>query len=392
MRLPRPVANGLLVVASAAAALFGIELYFRIFDPQPMSALERSPRLGWLHTPGVEFVYTRDEFSVPVSYSSAGLRDREYSVAKPAGVVRVAVLGDSFVEALQVPADSMLTQQLVRCLGGAGRCEVMNFGVSGYGSCQQLALLEERVLRFDPDVVVSVYYHNDLDDNVRFGVCHFDSMRGLRVDEAAALPWKERAASGAKSILRQHSHLFVFLSSRRLGRHGASPTTLVLPPTQTPAAGRSAACPGEHPTLESQLTLTQWTDAAEQAFAAHVAIVTRMQERCRAAGVAFLVALAPTATHLEPERLREAMQARGCSWTGHDLELPHARMRAGLGAAGVPLVDLLPAFRLAGAAHRLFYRVDGHWNPAGHRCAARALCEALVERGILATTEPTGGS
>jgi hypothetical protein len=165
-----------------------------------------------------------------------------------------------------------------------------------------------------------------------------------------------------------------------------------LPPTQAPEAGRSPVCPGAHPSLESQLTLTAWTPAARRAFDAHIAIVARMQERCRAAGAAFVVALSPTATHLEPERLDEPMRQRGCVWAGHDLELPHARLGGALGAAGIEVVDLLPAFRQAAIRESLYFRVDGHWNAAGHRCVARALCAALVERGILAASKPTGES
>src|SRR5262245_12625129 len=96
-------ANAMLLCASVLVTLFVLEAGVRIFQPQPLASISRSPRLGWMHKPNSEFVYERSEFRVPVRFSSAGLRDREYPFAKPPGTLRIAWLGDSFVEALQVP-------------------------------------------------------------------------------------------------------------------------------------------------------------------------------------------------------------------------------------------------------------------------------------------------
>ena len=84
-----------------------------------------------------------------VRTSSAGLRDREHTVDKPPGTVRVAVLGDSFAEAFQVAADQtfwvVLERELGRCPAYAGRAvEEINFGVGGYGTAQELLILRDQ--------------------------------------------------------------------------------------------------------------------------------------------------------------------------------------------------------------------------------------------------------
>jgi hypothetical protein len=88
-----------------------------------------------------------------------GLRGPHVPVAKPPGTWRVAVLGDSVVQAIHVPYDQTFTAVLERELRGTcparrGRpVEVWNFGVSGYGTAQQLLTLREQVLRHEPDLL-----------------------------------------------------------------------------------------------------------------------------------------------------------------------------------------------------------------------------------------------
>lgn len=93
--------------------------------------------------------------------NSWGMRDREYTLAKPAGTFRIAVLGPSHVMGSNVsdgePFDSVLEERLnqeAALVASGRRYEVLNFAVSAISVPQQLALLEDRVLAFQPDVVI----------------------------------------------------------------------------------------------------------------------------------------------------------------------------------------------------------------------------------------------
>ncbi len=133
---------------------------------------EPDPVVGWSGRPGAEGIYL-DEGIAAIRISSAGVRDRERIVVKPGDVWRVAVLGDSYTEALQVAEDKRFTSVTERLLagcdaGGGRRVEVLNFGVSGFGTAQEFLLLKNRVLRYAPDVVVLAFLPgNDITDNVR---------------------------------------------------------------------------------------------------------------------------------------------------------------------------------------------------------------------------------
>lgn len=104
--------------------------------------------------PGAKIVF-EDQ---PLSVNHQGMRDRDYPLAKPAGTYRIALLGPSHVMGSGV-ADGetfadFLEERLNRGdLGDNRHYEVLNFGVAGYSLLQQLALLEERAVTFQPDAV-----------------------------------------------------------------------------------------------------------------------------------------------------------------------------------------------------------------------------------------------
>ena len=96
--------------------------------------------------------------------NSWGFCDDEFLVAKPVNTVRIAVLGDSITTALNVSREERFTERIEICLnhkGHAKKFEVMNFGVGGYDTLQEVATLQTKVLPFQPDVVLIAYCLND---------------------------------------------------------------------------------------------------------------------------------------------------------------------------------------------------------------------------------------
>ncbi len=90
--------------------------------------------------------------------NSDGLRDGEHAVPKPPKVLRIAVLGDSFAEALQVAAEhafwAVLERELGRCPALRARpVETVNFGVSSYATAQALITLRRKVWRYPQSVI-----------------------------------------------------------------------------------------------------------------------------------------------------------------------------------------------------------------------------------------------
>lgn len=113
------------------------------------------PNLGFVHTPNSSAFL----MGVDVRINSQGLRDREYSLAKPAGVYRVLMLGDSTTLGWGVKAEETAAKVLERRLGP--RFEVINAGTGNYGTVQEVTYYKTRGRLFHPDLVVLQYFIND---------------------------------------------------------------------------------------------------------------------------------------------------------------------------------------------------------------------------------------
>ena len=95
--------------------------------------------------------------------NNLGFRDRDRTSMPAAGTRRVIVLGDSVVAGHGVSShDKTLTARAEAHLGGG--FEVLNFGIGGYCTRGEVALLEERGLELGAHTVVLVYVENDTDD------------------------------------------------------------------------------------------------------------------------------------------------------------------------------------------------------------------------------------
>lgn len=143
-----------------------------VMDPEPIYNL-RDPYRGWGGNPNTVAYWTGEGEHGEIRMNSAGFRDRERTVEKPENGFRVALLGDSFVEALYLRAENTyaahVEKALQQCPAFQDReVEVLNFGVQGYSTAQELMTLRHHVWQYSPDLVVLNFYAgNDLRNNYR---------------------------------------------------------------------------------------------------------------------------------------------------------------------------------------------------------------------------------
>jgi hypothetical protein len=108
--------------------------------------------LGWMYRPGFR--------SATDHLNASGLRSlREYAPSAPAGRIRVAAFGDSFVYGNEVPDDSAWTAQVE---GMDSAVEVLNYGVGGYGLDQAFLRYLREGGKYHPQLVVIGFVPDDL--------------------------------------------------------------------------------------------------------------------------------------------------------------------------------------------------------------------------------------
>ena len=157
------------IALSAASFLFtllALEIGLRLYGYNPLGdwhdgeyILRASayPDLKYELTPGA----TGDFSDTNIKINSQGFRGPEPSNSPPR--LRVIVLGDSIAFGNSLRVEDNFSSQLQQRLDSDKReVEILNFGVGGYDTLQEVSLLEIRGLRYHPNLVVVAYCLNDI--------------------------------------------------------------------------------------------------------------------------------------------------------------------------------------------------------------------------------------
>ena len=325
------------------------------------------PALGWAPIPGAEGWHTR-EGRAHVRITEHGFRGVDVPPGPHRGVLRVAILGDSYTEAKQVALEEAWFTHAERALDGcAGPAEVLSFGVSGYGTAQELLLLRERVWAWQPDVVLVAFLTgNDVSDNhpalriIGDPAPTFRLERGALVldDSFRESAWyRERAERGFWRSLQRRSRLL-----RLVGGVGRTPRA------------RSRGELG----LSDEIYAPPATVAWEEAWTWTEAILARMHAEVAERGARFAVVTLSNAVQVDPDPARRAAHARALGVDG--LDYPDARIAALGQRDGFPVLTLVPPLRAhaerTGEHLHGFENTtlgSGHWNARGHRVAGEVV-------------------
>lgn len=353
----------LLLLASAAFTLGVIEVAARVLAPQPLPSDADPPLLrGQLTRPGAHRVKT-PEFDVEVQVNDAGFVDRPWGPRRPV-VPRVVVIGDSFVQAAQVPMDQGFGRALARQLSRArgGEVEVLSLGVPGAGTATAFELLDAYALDLAPDaVLLGFLVSNDVLNNHPL------------LEQKTDKPFY--ALTGGGALVRTAPEAAVAPGPGWLWRGSHAWRWAVRAAVEKAVAEQKVALGGGVPVdlrVHDPAPSATW----EEAWAVTDALIDAMAARCAEAGVTFGVALFPDslqATRAGADRARAAWPDAA----GWDFSV--AQARAGAIAAGHgPVVDLLPAIAAADRGDPqppLYFAQDGHWTARGHAAAAEAAAD-----------------
>ncbi len=152
---------------------FLIEIFLRIFKIEYPIFQKHDTIRGFSLLPNSYGTWRREGEGI-VKINSDGLRDFNHEVKKSKNTIRLAVLGDSFAEARAVNINDTfwfkLKKNLKECndFHNNKNIEVINFGVSEYGTTQQYLTLKHEVWKYDPDIIILAFFSgNDIADNLK---------------------------------------------------------------------------------------------------------------------------------------------------------------------------------------------------------------------------------
>jgi hypothetical protein len=382
-----------LTVSTAVALLVG-ELALRVAGVSHPNFYQPDAVRGWGLIPGVEGRW-RNEGDAEVAVNADGFRGPARARGAHPGVLRVAVLGDSCAEAIQVAYEqtfvARLETELSSCPTLAGRrIEALDFGVAGYGTAQELLTLRAQAAAFAPDVVLLAFYSgNDVRNNSR--VLDADPARPyfrldgdrLALDDAfrGTSSFRLRSSLPARLLYGVFNHV-------RLLQLGKNAETAVRTAIGTARARRNEGSGalqelGLDNAVYSPPADANWTDAwriTELLFA-------DLDRESRAFGARLGILSLTTPIQVDPDPAARA--AFAAKLGVKDLFYPDDRVEAWGRAHGVPVLALARPLQADVDAHpRSLHGFpntrpnEGHWNAEGHAAAADRIapwvCSALA--------------
>lgn len=164
------LALGLVLALGAAEALVRARVGSPLPERLPLSIVRANPRRGWEMVPSLEH-YT---YQHRVRVNALGLRGPEVPETKPPEETRVLCLGDSLTYGQGVADPDTVPARLeAACAALAPErvWRVVNGGLRGYDTAQELALLDELGARIAPDVVLLLWFWNDLEPTDAEALC-----------------------------------------------------------------------------------------------------------------------------------------------------------------------------------------------------------------------------
>jgi len=322
-----------------AVLLFGFivvcEIFLRVMDvPNP---LDYDPFYRKSRIPGLTYELKpnfrgKGRYGSPVVTNSIGLRGaREFSERAPAGVIRVAVGGDSFAFGHGVPEEQGFVSKLQYLLDSASSStewEVMNLGVSGYTGEKILIALVEKTAAYSPQVLV-------------YAVSQFDFLSGrdrMVVTEDGYISTSNAKFSGSMGLqtFLRRLRISYYIKAALLRMHAAGRTGDVV------AKGVGDA---------------RWVDSVRPRAEG---LVSKFAEVCRSRGIRCIVAwVSLTDPALDPLRLG-------------------AVVRGATEAEGLDFVSLEGLLATRELDDLVLSEFDMHPNPLAHGKIAEALCHVLA--------------
>jgi len=258
--------------------------------------------------------------------NALGFRDREHAIAKPPGVFRILVLGDSVTNGYGVEVEEMYTRRLESLLAerDGERYEVVNFGLPQYSTVQEVTLFRERGAQMRPDLVIVGYVLNDPTRSGRIN----DFFEHDRAPSLAA-EWLTRQV---KEVLRLRE-----------------PVELLDDCEPFDYYSRLNCDAGKWATVSASFR--------------------ELGSLSRADGFPVLVVIFPLVD--------------GACFDDYRWGSFHRRVAEEAAANGFACLDLLPVFAQRSPSELWIKRSDDlHPNPLGHRIAATAIYRALVDLGV----------
>ena len=386
-----------LAATGALLPLLILEVALRVFGPflpgtyDTGAYLVRHPIYGHYHPPHLSAWTRRDEFVVHIQTNGEGQRGPSVPTTKAPGVFRILVLGDSFVEAIQVAEHERFLARLDGALNPPGeprRFELIDGGCSGWGTAQEYLYLRHAGPRYQPDLVLLAFFvGNDVQNNSldlelegRADLAlkpYYRLGSGGRLELLEPRPPAPTLAERTAWLLRDRSAVYNMVESGVMWKLALNDLW---------AAWREVDALRDLADRSGEVFETRLSDRWRNAWAITHGLIEMTRAEATGQGSRFAMMIVPTRAQVSRQVARELGGEEGRRDPNRDLLQPNRFLAEISARSSTPLLDLLPVFlraRLVAGSEPLYFEYDRHWTAAGHAVAAQAIAEFLRSERLI---------
>lgn len=394
----RVVAWNLALLATGPVLIAGVgEGWLRLTVPFAASSVTTHfvPGVGWMLSPDTEIRYTRHfDFWTVSRTNSLGFLDREpIRPARAAEGCHVAVIGDSFVAAREVPVADKFHVRLEEMAGRElPRLGVTTsaFGRAATGQINQLPFYDEFARPLEPRLLVLVFVANDFDDNYPIfsedylidGREPYMSARRSEDGSIELLPPEPnlRHGPGRPSNSRPRAFISRVRSESYFGRWLTSRIGLFDRTRLRPEPAEQRDTEGTSRVVDLLGSFRErWSGGMR--FRDDIALISAVltDDSPRSGETLAFTAFGLDEFRKRADRDGVSLVILATHSLGTRGDVLFDRVSALAEARDIPVVDQHDYIRRRGGLVReAYWEHDYHWNPQGHRWAAESLLEYIA--------------
>lgn len=296
----------------------------------------------------------------------------------PNSPIKISLLGDSFLHGLTV-SDSL---HMATKLSLLSKMEVMNGGVCGYGTYQELLLWRKYMKPKKPNITILFFF---MDNDIRDNQCSLERGEGEfyspccivdsnKVKEVNDFEIRKNESKSFTGWFKKNS--FTYRALRNLWKSDKLKQTGEEFFNQTSFA-YNLYRPGYNKIWDDGWKITEWSLAA-------------LKKECDEVGSKLLIVKVPGPIQWTYNWKKEIAKQIQDDYLPLDfnIDYPDSRFQSIINQTGIDMLDLNPSFIKYRDQFKLQEPVfgwccDAHWNPLGHELAANLVYNHLLNIGWL---------
>lgn len=333
-------------------------------------------------------------------------QEKNTAVEPTPGVLRMAVLGDSFTAGVSNANENFpsVLEQLLNEAHPLEPVEVLNAGVGRYAPYQSYVRLQHEILRLKPrHVIVAEYVGNDFLDMIRQDDRPYLTERADGTWEPHPPRFVYYEDPSIRPGILDHSRLFAILKGLAgpTVRYQYSRVRIMRENLSNFGYGNGAIASYifevakldriAHGMMLEILHQQVWFDrfpaTLDPALRVNREVIAMYRELCQRQGIRLTYTAIPSADMIEPELMRDTfarLQQHDSKWTpqrvaAFDERLTNETMRA-CQELGVEYIDLREGLRKRKTSSPMYYPRDMHMNPTAYRAVAETLASSLLAK------------